>query len=283
MLTPTVLRRPPTCAMDEQECATFCALVKAGDFGAQAQALLGKLKQVISELDSLPPLAMDTPNARAEREMARSFLEAACVYALKNDDRDGFERFYLQLRPLHDADAKRDMGLGDSDMEDVLQGLYLMFLLVDNRIAEFHCELELLKSDRLAVPAVAFPVQMDQQLLVGNYDAIMDVARNPEMKLPHPLFGVFMAYITETVRENIALAAEAAYDALRIEDACNMLMLGDAKELADFAAEDHEEWIVEGGYVRFQPSKQPPTIDALPRMRIMQRAVGYATELERIV
>mmetsp|Transcript_41405 Transcript_41405/g.129682 ORF Transcript_41405/g.129682 Transcript_41405/m.129682 type:complete len:161 (-) Transcript_41405:154-636(-) len=160
-----------------------------------------------------------------------------------------------------------------------------MLLLVDNRLAEFHCELEAIPEAVLSAPAVAFPVRMDQQLLVGNYDAILETSRGPAANLPHPLFSVFMAFITETVRENVALSAEAAYESLSFSDALEMLMLDNAAELVQFAQEFHEEWNLDTSAQRifFKSGEKKASIESIPRRKLMEQLVGYATELERIV
>jgi len=215
--------------------------------------------------------------AAAERELTRRFLEAACAFTLTIDDREDFERLYLQLRPLTGGLKEGQSG--------VLQGLYLMLLLVDNRLADFHCELQLLTEDDLQRPEIAFPVLMEQQLLVGNYDAILETSRGGPAKLPHPLFDVFMGYITDTVRENIAASAEVAYESLSVKDACEMLMLQDGDELRTFIEDYHEDWIVdaESKRILFKVGSKKATIDSIPRLKLVEHVVGYATELERIV
>lgn len=47
-----------------------------------------------------------------------------------------------------------------------------MFLLVENRLAEFHSELELMGDEERAEPCVVFPVRLEQYLMVGSYDQV---------------------------------------------------------------------------------------------------------------
>lgn len=66
-------------------------------------------------------------------------LELAVLLAVRQCDEAAFERNYAQLR-VYFSDA-RGM-LPPSGQEGALTGLHLLRLLVANRIAEFHSELE---------------------------------------------------------------------------------------------------------------------------------------------
>jgi 26S proteasome regulatory subunit N12 len=53
-----------------------------------------------------------------------------------------------------------------------MQGLNLLRLLVQNRIAEFHTELELVGPEAQQAPSVRQPVQLEQWLMEGAYNKV---------------------------------------------------------------------------------------------------------------
>lgn len=60
--------------------------------------------------------------------------------------------------------------LPTSPNQSAVRGLNLLFLLVENRLAEFHSELELMGDGERASECVVFPVRLEQYLMVGSYD-----------------------------------------------------------------------------------------------------------------
>lgn len=59
-----------------------------------------------------------------------------------------------------------------SPNQSAVRGLNLLFLLVENRLAEFHSELELMEDAERASECVVFPVRLEQFLMVGSYDQV---------------------------------------------------------------------------------------------------------------
>lgn len=64
-----------------------------------------------------------------------------------------------------------------SPNQSAVRGLNLLFLLVENRLAEFHSELELMRDEERASECVMFPVRLEQLLMVGSYDQVRWEAR----------------------------------------------------------------------------------------------------------
>ena len=79
-------------------------------------------------------------------------LELAVYLSIKQGDEAAFERNYSQLRVYY-SDARAL--LAPSGQEAALAGLNLLRLLVQNRIAEFHTELEVVPPEVLQRPEVA--------------------------------------------------------------------------------------------------------------------------------
>ena len=53
------------------------------------------------ELESLPPLSVDSESAELERSIARGILEYAVILSVKTKDKDSFQRNLASLRPYY--------------------------------------------------------------------------------------------------------------------------------------------------------------------------------------
>ena len=93
----------------------------------KANGELNKLKGIMLDMDSLPPMSVETPTASAERLAAREVLELAVFLSIKNEDSSSFARSVASLRPYYE----KGMGLTKSESENTVLGLNLLYLLVD--------------------------------------------------------------------------------------------------------------------------------------------------------
>lgn len=89
------------------------------------------------ELDSLPPMMEDTVNCVEERALAKQVLEYAVLLSINLADKEAFQRHISSLRPYYLTEASRQ---NPSDVMYSVIGLNLLYLLVENRLADFHCE-----------------------------------------------------------------------------------------------------------------------------------------------
>lgn len=55
----------------------------------------------------MPPLCVETPNAAAERTLAREVLEYAVLLSVKKGDKDAFQRNLSSLRPYYTGSLGR--------------------------------------------------------------------------------------------------------------------------------------------------------------------------------
>lgn len=76
-----------------------------------------------------------------------------------------------QLKPFYMDFVSQ---LPASPNQSAVRGLNLLFLLVENRLAEFHSELELMGDGERASEHVMFPVRLERFLMVGSYDQARD-------------------------------------------------------------------------------------------------------------
>lgn len=247
--------------------------VDGGHFG-EAQKTVLKFKIALTRLESLPPVSLSTPNAAAELRIAREGLQQAVLVSLGLRDKEGFARHISQLKPMY---STTDTCQANGAMS-LVTGLQLMFLLVENRLAEFHSELELLNDEERQIEAIAFPIKLEQFMMVGAFNQVLAA----KAFVPSATFDFFMGSIVETVRGSIAECAQAAYSSLTLGSAQEMLMLDTRAELTEFIS--HQGWAVNGDTICFQAQEDAMVKSAeVPSVRLLSESLAYATELERIV
>ncbi|KAL8229203.1 hypothetical protein R6Q57_014103 [Mikania cordata] len=229
--------------------------------------LLSQLKILLIEFKSLPPLFAETPNAIQELSLARDIYEHAVVLSVKMEDQDAFERDFFQLKPYY-TDAGHDSIFNVT-----------VRLLVQNRIAEFHTELELLPACALENPCIKHAVELEQSFMEGAYNRVLTARQT----VPHETYIYFMDLLARTVRDEIAGCSEKAYDSLTVKDACQMLLLSSDQLLLEYIKEEHPEWEIKNGLVVFQKAKEPAPCKEIPSLQLINQTLSYARELERIV
>uniref|UniRef100_A0A803PP32 PCI domain-containing protein n=1 Tax=Cannabis sativa TaxID=3483 RepID=A0A803PP32_CANSA len=252
----------------------FKAALSRKDFDS-CTMFLSQLKVMLTEFRSLPPLFEETPNAVHELTLARDIYEHAVVLSVKTEDQDAFERDFFQLKPYY-TDARNR--LPPSSQEHPILGLNLLRLLVQNRIAEFHTELELLSSSALENPCIKHAVELEQSFMEGAYNRVLSARQT----VPHETYVYFMDLLAKTVRDEIAGCSEKAYDFLSIKDACQMLLYTSEQELLKYI-DEHPEWEVKDGLVIFQKAKESAPCKEIPSLQLINQTLSYARELERIV
>ncbi|XP_074300986.1 26S proteasome non-ATPase regulatory subunit 8 homolog A-like [Silene latifolia] len=171
---------------------------------------------------SLPPLLEATPNAVQELTLAREIYEHAVVLSVKMEDQEAFERDFCQLKPYY-TDA-RDR-IPQSPQEYQILGLNLLRLLVQNRIAEFHTELELLSSTALESPCNKHLCGAEQSFMEGAYNRVLSARQ----LVPHETYVYFMDVFAKT--DEIVGCGEKAYDSLSLNDAKQMFFVLIDKDL----------------------------------------------------
>ncbi|KAL7537162.1 hypothetical protein ACHAXR_008646 [Thalassiosira sp. AJA248-18] len=219
------------------------------------------------------------PGAPAESiTLAANALELGVLLSVADDDLDAFARNMSQLKPYYAALSSISKTATTERKCHVL-GLNLMHLLVDNRLSEFHAELELLSEGEASTPFVSFPITLERQLMVGSYDEVLNASSN----VPDPSYNFFMENLLETVRDSIADCVEVSYKSMKLSDAVTMMKFESTAELQEYVQEKREDWIVEGGSLTFQPPLMGSKAVDIPSMNLISQSLSYATELERIV
>lgn len=88
------------------------------------------------------------------------------------------------------------MGVEKSAREPLILGLNLLRLLAQNRIAEFHTELELIPVEFHNNMYIKHPIDLELYLMEGSYNKL----RNARQQVPADQYIVFMDILMETVR-----------------------------------------------------------------------------------
>ncbi|KAK4752235.1 hypothetical protein SAY87_021033 [Trapa incisa] len=181
----------PKLAEVSQLFGRFNAALTRNDFDTCTN-LLSQLKVLLTEFKSLPPLFEKTPNATGELTLAREVYEHAVILSVKMEDQDAFERDFCQLKPYYTDACDR---IPPSPQEYPILGLNLLRLLVQNRIAEFHTELELLSPAALENPCIKHAVELEQSFMEGAYNRVLSARQT----VPHQSFAYFMDLLAKTV------------------------------------------------------------------------------------
>ncbi|KAM3295090.1 hypothetical protein ACQJBY_037760 [Aegilops geniculata] len=242
----------------------------------KAASKANNLDVLLTKFPSLPPLFQQTPNAVEELKLAREIYEQAVILSVKMEDQDAFERDFCQLKPYYMDTCGI---IPPSSEEYPIMGANLLRLLVQNRIAEFHTELELLPAKALDNAYIKHGVELEQSFMEGAYNRVLSARQTA----PHETYIYFMDLLVKTVRDEIAGCSEKGYDYLSINDAKQMFKFSSDKELQRYIAEEHPEWDVKDGRVLFQKAKESQPCKEIPAAPVINQTLGYATELERIV
>lgn len=121
--------------------------------------------------------------------------------------------------------------IGESANKYQLLGLNLLFLLSQNRVSEFHTELELLPQEIIQTNEfIRHPLALEQYLMEGSYNKIFLAKGNG----PSDSYNVFMDILLDTVRGEIAACLESSYDKISLNEVARRLNLKTTAEVIDF-------------------------------------------------
>jgi len=280
------------------------AFTGAGDQLDLCLQLMTQLKIALLDFSSLPPATQDGGSqAQQELTLAREILEHGALLSIKTMDIPSFERYVAQLKVYYTDYAAH---LPESQRQFPILGLNLLRLLAQNRIAEFHTELEQIPmalqhsnvyikfpaqvpSPRIGraphpaqapslhtdLPPTPMP-QLEQHIMEGSYNKVLS-AKQDGLYAKEGMF--FMDMLVDTVRDEIAECSEKAYASIALKDLQTLLMLGSEAELREFA--ETRGWATQNGNVTFSGSSEK--VAQLPASKMIQQTLSYAKELERIV
>eukprot|EP01031_Cornospumella_fuschlensis_P042597 gene42597-52048_t len=153
---------------------------------------LERLNRLLLELDSLPPLCVETPQAPQERRAVQDCLELALIVAVRAQDKTQFGRYWAALEGFYLMGPGPHFSTASSLTALALR---LLHLLVENRLADFHALLELLSAQESASAEVRFVTEVEKSLETGAYDKVLSAAAHP----PRSEFSFFLSSLLDTV------------------------------------------------------------------------------------
>ena len=243
--------------------------------------LLENLKVALTHLTALPPLFEQTKSKKEELLLARELLEMSVILCARADDEMSFERNFAQLKSYYE-DVRED--LPPSQNEPICWGLNLLRLLMQNRIGSFHAELELTSSELLANVCVKYSIELEQRLMDGAYNKIVEESVNGE--IPDESFKPFANRMSKTARDEIVNCIEKSASEITLNNLARLLILDhDKNEAMKYAME--RGWNLDASRLEetfvFSDAQAVPSSKDIPSNEMISRALLYSRELERIV
>jgi len=254
------------------------------DLTAQYEA--GDVVEGLETLSRLKIALLESPPSVETTTIACQALEVGVLLTVLDGNLDAFARNMAQLKPHYAAAAAAASGTDNNNTTTQARkchilGLNLMYLLVDNRLSEFHSQLELLEESEATNPLITFPIELERQLMVGLYDQVLAAT------VPDPTFQFFVDHLLQTVRDSIADCMEVSYKEMTLESAKTMMKFTTLQELLEYIQDYRDDWIVQQqddkGLLLFQPPPQGKVSSDIPSMEWIAQSLSYATEMERII
>lgn len=205
-------------------------------------------------------------------------MELGAYWSIRVKDVESFERYMSQLQAYYFDFVKQ---LPPSQRMYPLLGLNLLHLLAQNRISDFHAQLERIDADILLSNVyIKHPVQLEQCLMEGSYNKVL----RSRADVPAEEYLFFMDMLMGTIRNEIASCSEVAYESLPIQNASSMLFAKDSSDLMKFCQE--RRWVVNAAEKKIYFGKledQQQQLNKVQADEMAKQLLGYAVELERIV
>jgi 26S proteasome regulatory subunit N12 len=245
--------------------------------------ILKNLKMLTLSFKSLPP-SKEKPII-AEFELAREVneleMELSCI--CKNER--AFELSYLQEKPFY-FDYIKDQNILPKQSDKYLYyvGLYLLFLLSNNRTTDFSTELELLDNKDKDNPYIKVSLDIEQFIVEGNYSHMAKLKNSTDDN-----YNYYLNKFDDTIRYQIARSMEKSYENLKWDNAMQLLMLKNENDLNEFIRQQNENpredreiiWKREGDKIKFIPINENKA--SIPAYRIFNDSLLLGIETERIV
>jgi len=236
--------------------------------------ILSSLKVKLVKLITYLPL-QDAFVTKQELIIARDILEIGAQYSIACKDCNSFERYMAQLKTYY---FDYSDGLPESVYKYQLLGLNLLRLLAQNKLAEFHTELELLPTKDLYTNVyIKYPVSMEQYLMEGSYNKVF----LDKLNIPAESYNFFVDILLNTTRDEIASCCEKAYERLNFNEIQRMLFHKNSQSLKEYA--NNRGWRLEKDNFFYFSSENSKTVEMIPAADLSLQAIDYAKELEMIV
>ena len=243
--------------------------------------ILKNLKILTLTFKSLPP-SKEKPII-AEFELAREVNELEMELSCLCKNERAFELSYLQVKPFY-FDYIKGILPKQSDKYLYYVGLYLLFLLSNNRTTDFSTELELLDIRDKKNPYIKVSMDIEQCIVEGNYSNLARLKNSNDEN-----YNYYLNKFDDTIRYQIARSMEKSYNELNSNAAMELLMLKNENDLNEFIRQQNENpredreilWKKEGNKIKFIPINENKA--SIPAYRIFNDSLLLGIETERIV
>ena len=242
---------------------------------------LRSLKLLCLTFKSLPP-SKEQP-IQAEFEFAREIIELEMELSCASNNEKAFELSYLQIKPYY-FDYPKKINLKQSEKYLYYVGLYLLFLLSNNRTTDFSTEIELLDINDRNNAYIKVSLDIEQCIMEGNYSQLATLRNSKDN-----YYNYYLGKFDDTTRFQIARSMEKSYESLQVKDAMNLLMFQNQESLGEFIKQQNENkrddreilWKVVGDKIQFIPINQNTA--NIPAYRIFNDSLLLGIETEKIV
>lgn len=223
-------------------------------------------------------------------KVAQRILEIGLLLLLLTDNYQSFEHYVAQLKPFYNYGKLHPKREVNTDTTKIIS-LYLVYLLSQGLISNFHLELEVLyNSSKFDVDRdhyLQFPISLEKNLMEGNYIKIWKLLGD-ERNLPCKEYKLFIATLINALRFEIAKSLDKTYDSIPISNCKNLLFF--PQEMAESTVEDilKNELNVtnctfSNGRVVFNNDDLNSVSDTASKSGIIENLLNYAEQMESIV
>jgi 26S proteasome regulatory subunit N12 len=246
-----------------------------GDIPA-CDASLDALKKRLVFLPTFMDPRAASPTRTQEVMLAREVLEHGVLVATKAQDVDQFESSFAMLRTYyHDLDGVE--GVEPSERRLMILGLNLLRLLVVQRMAEFHSDLEAIPVADHKSMFVAMPIRLERYLMEGSYSRLL----NARSEAPSNEFLPLVDKLRDTVRESIARCIPDTYVSLSLANAQKMLMIDSAADATAFG--QRRQWELKGATFHFPQADDAAARKELDFKALLSESLSTAAQLQQVV
>lgn len=179
--------------------------------------------------------------------------------------------------------------LKESNKRQYFIGLYLLYLISNNRNTDYCFELEFLRLEDFDNKEIALAVDIEHSISEGNYNILYTKNKDINDKYYH----YFLNKLSSTIRYQIAKSVENSYDNINLDRLLELLMIK-KEELYDFINNYKDQinnpndtnsidWLIDNNNNVCTFKKINNDKNKIPSHFIMKKTVELANELEKII
>ncbi|CCD21652.1 putative CSN8 PSMD8 EIF3K family [Trypanosoma vivax] len=244
------------------------------------EACLDILDDLKRKLIMFPTFLQPTeqcPTRAEELTLTREVLEHAVLVSARRKDLDSFELYFNQLNVYYTDISTSE--LPESPLYLHILGLNLIRLLVRNRIAQFHSELEKIPNEIHGKSAyIRFAVLLERCLMEGSYNKLL----NSRHQAPSNDYVPVVEMLETTVRQEVAECIPRSYTTLSFDKAQKILMV-DSVEDVQRIGQRHNWGLGADGRSFVFTKEEDLAKKEVPFQDMLRHHLNFAAELQRIV